>query len=84
MTEPQPSDSEMLCHPRIDLLLLLSKHEHGMNPYYLTKELGLMFANSYSHLRILEKAGLIRHKWPKYHITPAGSRILMGGKMGID
>jgi hypothetical protein len=49
-SEPQPSDSEILdvvaTHPKIDILLLLSKSYH--DPYDLTRELGLTFKSCHS------------------------------------
>ena len=80
MTKPQLSDSEILhvaaTHPNIDLLKLLAKSDHGLDAYRLTKELGLVYRVCYSNLKILGKAGLIGGKL-RYHITPAGRRILM-------
>ena len=69
--------SEMLhvaaTHPRIDLLRLHSGSD--CDGYRLCKELGITPAGCFSHLRILEKAGLTGGKI-KYHITEKGKQIL--------
>jgi predicted transcriptional regulator len=77
MTEPQTTDSEMLrvaaTHPRVDLLKLLSKSDD--NGYSLCKELGIPYRACFSHLRMLEKSGLIGGKI-RYHITEKGKQML--------
>ena len=59
---------------RIDILILLSKSDH-LDPYRMCKLLGITYRACYSHLRILEKAGLTGGKI-MYHITDKGRRIL--------
>jgi predicted AAA+ superfamily ATPase len=72
------SDSELLRHPTVDVLQLLSKYE-AVNPVYLHRELGISFRQLYSCLKILEKAKLIgfrRFSRYNYFITEEGRKKL--------
>jgi len=73
MTEFQPTDLEILRHPLIDILKLLSSSDY--DAYRLCKELGLGYRNCYRHLKVLDEAGLIGFSVYKYHITLVGRQI---------
>ena len=73
------SDSEILQHPRLDILKLLSIRNY--DPYLLCKELGITYRDCYHHLKILEKLGLMGGHF-RYHITERGRQIL--SKMAVS
>ena len=73
-SESQPTDLEILRHPRIDVLKLLSEADY--DAYRLCKELGLGYRDCYNHLKVLSQAGLIGFSVYKYRITQAGRQIL--------
>jgi len=75
-SESQPTDLEILRHPRIDILKLLSEADY--DAYRLCKELGLSYRNCYFHLKVLSQAGLIGFSVFKYHITQAGRQVISG------
>ena len=68
------SDSEILGHPKIDILRLLAIQPH--DPYRLCKELGITYRDCYHHLTALEKLGLMGGRRLRYHITNKGREIL--------
>ena len=70
------SDSENVAatHPRVDILKLLSR-QRDYDTYCLCKDLSLNYKTCYSHLKMLEKYGLIGGHL-KYHITDKARQIL--------
>jgi predicted transcriptional regulator len=67
------SENVAATHPRVDILILLSKSDY--DPYRLCKELSLTYRVCYFHLKKLEEADLIGGKL-RYHISEKGRQSL--------